>query len=712
MKITNLKNQSSASNPNIVSNLNFNVLNIDSRILPLFRTHIVRAKTEEIKNKDTKKSSFNNSFTNSVLPIRIQEYINKNKHITNKILKFYLKGIIYYNLNLKSYILKKNKLNLILNMKKNTNKILELKTEISNFIKQVNKLIFGIGDKNVLIISDFRKNLKKTNKYKNRKRVRNITKLKVTKNKTINKQIKIKKIKKSDTLFVNELKKKTYKNININNKINKFKISYRTIKLIYEFRQRKYLFIHKILKKQIKRDLKIFTNLKKSGEKIITNLHYQIYTTKNSIKFLKHQNKIFNSLRNIFSLNLDSNTNLNLNKSTKICFDSVISKNNNNLVDTSTFTSVYLEKFYKNFLLTKIFKLKTYNKSNLIKIEQTIKNLIKNNKFDYKTDSISIKSNPITVDYNQNKKNNKNNNIINDSNSSDFTTPVLNKYLQIMSKYHKTNKNIYIYYSNIIGFKFNSDNNKLFKNIYKLLAYSFKSMYCLISKPVFVFTSNKIIIQLFYYLFIPNIFKAKKIYKFKKFKRKKNFKLYLILKKRRRKIKRLYRKIRKIHISTRKKLRQLYFYNISDIFPNKFKYLCQILSNLFKKSVEFNLIRLHYPYYDSNILANFLAIFINRIKLRIIAKRLFGKAVLKFKKNNYRNKINEMNILPAFLTGIDIKVAGRLLNNKIIPRRTVKFIRRGAVSKSKINYLDVARYTNKNKRGAYSITVSSGQKFF
>jgi hypothetical protein len=102
---------------------------------------------------------------------------------------------------------------------------------------------------------------------------------------------------------------------------------------------------------------------------------------------------------------------------------------------------------------------------------------------------------------------------------------------------------------------------------------------------------------------------------------------------------------------------------------------------------------------------------INRIKLRIIIKKLFGNAILKNKKFS-GTKTNKLNIIPAFLSGINIKVGGRLLNNRIVPRKTVKTIRRGAVAKGKINYLDVARYTNKNKRGAYSITVSSGQNYF
>jgi hypothetical protein len=59
-----------------------------------------------------------------------------------------------------------------------------------------------------------------------------------------------------------------------------------------------------------------------------------------------------------------------------------------------------------------------------------------------------------------------------------------------------------------------------------------------------------------------------------------------------------------------------------------------------------------------------------------------------------------------------IKVAGRLMKYKVIPRKTVKIIRRGSSSVGKINYSDISRYTNKNKRGAFSITVKSGQNFF
>jgi hypothetical protein len=691
LKLNN--NLSSNKNINLHQNIisNFQLLYVDSRILPLFRTHIVRAKNEELKIKDNKLGSKINSYTQKSLIInKTTNPNNINKLNTNQILKIFLKGIIKYNLNIKSYMLQTNKLNLLIFI--NRDKKYILNTNISNFIQKVNKLISRVKDNKILL-----KNLtNKMNKINN-------------KSKKINNYIKIIH-KKNDTLFniYNFLKKQyKFKFNNFPKYLNMFNIKIvRSIN--FKIKNTKLQIFHKTTAGQLQMEHQKTQELIKFGKEIIKDLNYQILRTKNLNYSLKTNNKVLNYILPFY---LDSHNynyatkNSNFNSYNNIDFDSenFIKKNNNfNLVDTLTNTPMGI--FYTNLNNN----LNLVNKWNLIQIEQTIKSIIQNPKFDYKTDSISIKSNPISVVYYKNK------NFVTESNSSYLNTPILNKYLQVMSKYNMTNKNIYNYYSNIIGFKFINDNNKLFKNIYKLLAYSFKSMYCLISKPVFVVTPNKIIIQLFYYLFIPNILKAKKFYKLVKKNRNKKLRFYLIWKKRKRNRKRLYRKIRKFQLSTRIKLRKLYLYNITKNFPNKFKKLCEILSNLFKKSVEFNLIRLHYPYKDSNILANLLAIFINRIKLRIIAKRLFGKAVIKFKTNNKlnSNNVNKLNIIPAFLSGINIKVAGRLLNNKKVPRKTVKIVRRGAVSKGKINYLDVARYTNKNKRGAYSITVSSGQKFF
>jgi hypothetical protein len=159
----------------------------------------------------------------------------------------------------------------------------------------------------------------------------------------------------------------------------------------------------------------------------------------------------------------------------------------------------------------------------------------------------------------------------------------------------------------------------------------------------------------------------------------------------------------------RNQLMKLANINLIKIYPLKFEKLCEVLNSIFNKPVELDLIRLHYPYNDSNILVRLIAFMINKVQLRRITRRLFNKAVIKsIKKINNKDKVN---IIPAFLSGMTIKVAGRLMKYRVVPRKTVKLIQRGSSSIGKINYSDVSRYTNKNKRGSFSITIKSGQNF-
>jgi hypothetical protein len=60
---------------------------------------------------------------------------------------------------------------------------------------------------------------------------------------------------------------------------------------------------------------------------------------------------------------------------------------------------------------------------------------------------------------------------------------------------------------------------------------------------------------------------------------------------------------------------------------------------------------------------------------------------------------------------MNIKVAGRLMRYKVVPKRTVQKVQKGTSAFGKVNYTDFARYTSKNRRGAFSITISTGQNF-
>jgi hypothetical protein len=180
-------------------------------------------------------------------------------------------------------------------------------------------------------------------------------------------------------------------------------------------------------------------------------------------------------------------------------------------------------------------------------------------------------------------------------------------------------------------------------------------MSSLISKPMIVITPNKVVIQLFYYL---------------------------------------------NNINSNNKL----LINNND----KLQSLCLNLSKIYKKPVELELDRLHYPYYDSNILSNMIGLISNIVKLRFIIKNLF--TIAKIKKTN--NFINKYSILPSNLSGFKIRVAGRLLTQRVVPRLTVKTIQRGTLARGKAQFVETARFTNKNKRGSFSITVTTGHIFF
>lgn len=266
--------------------------------------------------------------------------------------------------------------------------------------------------------------------------------------------------------------------------------------------------------------------------------------------------------------------------------------------------------------------------------------------------------------------------------------PVLNAYLKELSIYNRETKGVINYFSKFVSYNFNTNNNKISSSINDLLEAAFKVMRCLISKPVFVITPDKITIQLFYFLMVAN----KKV------------------------VKKKYRNRHKRRIYSNKRLfvaKKFDLFSLIQIFPEQFKLLCARLNKIFNKSVEFNLIRLRYPSEDSNILANFIDILINKVKSFKIFKKVFKGTVIKSLTKLKAHKYNNISIIPAFLTGLNIKVAGRIMTKRIKPRKTISALRRrGATASGKINYLNFARLTNKNKRGSYSITINAGQNLF
>ncbi len=61
--------------------------------------------------------------------------------------------------------------------------------------------------------------------------------------------------------------------------------------------------------------------------------------------------------------------------------------------------------------------------------------------------------------------------------------------------------------------------------------------------------------------------------------------------------------------------------------------------------------------------------------------------------------------IPTILTGLKIKISGRLITQRVIPKKTISKLEKGGFKKTKINIVDYATYTNKNKRGSYTVKV-------
>jgi hypothetical protein len=309
---------------------------------------------------------------------------------------------------------------------------------------------------------------------------------------------------------------------------------------------------------------------------------------------------------------------------------------------------------------------------NMFKEKGLEKNKILNRKKTTKITQLIIKLSDKIIYNNKSLLNllNKNEYNFNISNSENFNKEFLNK-TQNKSQLIYMNEQQYIRLISPFNFKLARISNHIYtftnksykqinKNLYNLYIIcksAFLNMSSIISKPIISINSNLIKITLFYYW---------------KPLRKKYFKSNL-----------------------HSKFLILHYYKLNN--------LVKLLSKLFKKSVELELIRIYSPQNESNILANLIGILSNFIKFRYIHMKLFKVSKTKiFKKRFSFNKI------PSFLSGIYLKLAGRVLTQKIKRRVKSKIIQKGSLSRANTDLINTNTFVNKNKRGVFSITIKTG----
>lgn len=163
---------------------------------------------------------------------------------------------------------------------------------------------------------------------------------------------------------------------------------------------------------------------------------------------------------------------------------------------------------------------------------------------------------------------------------------------------------------------------------------------------------------------------------------------------------------------------------LSDTTVNS---LGSVLAKLFGYPVELRLVRLHYPYLNSHILAQYVAINTKKYNFTRIQRAIFGALLLPRPKSiasEHLLRLNEGNgttsllttrSLPSHITGIMIRISGRLVTQRSIPRQTVQTAHIGTFSHSKgaasnlgkniKNVIESASLTCKNKKGAFTVKV-------
>jgi Mitochondrial ribosomal protein (VAR1) len=199
----------------------------------------------------------------------------------------------------------------------------------------------------------------------------------------------------------------------------------------------------------------------------------------------------------------------------------------------------------------------------------------------------------------------------------------------------------------------------------------------------------------------------------------------------------------------------------------KFKLLGSLLTKIFKKNIDLQIIKMHNVGLQENILANAISENAKFDKSSVLIKKLLRKIVIsnasliQFNKQNkilnnnyliYNSNLNNIISVPVFknlkikeqgvklintisnrkkninlnqlydqtkkvdilhtnplalgkLVGIKIRIAGRLQKEPIKPKQTVKSITVGSLSKERSNLSNLNSFTSKNKKGTFRVSV-------
>lgn len=153
---------------------------------------------------------------------------------------------------------------------------------------------------------------------------------------------------------------------------------------------------------------------------------------------------------------------------------------------------------------------------------------------------------------------------------------------------------------------------------------------------------------------------------------------------------------------------QLFYYAPTEILSNaSIAALGDALTRCWGRTVELRLVRINHSALDSSIFAQYLTANGGKYSFNRILDMLKGSLPTVVSEGS----VDENSATPtSHITGVKIKLSGRLTTQRSGPRQTVQAGRLGSSAKGQFGTVDYSKHTAKNKLGAFTMKVWISQQ--
>lgn len=166
-------------------------------------------------------------------------------------------------------------------------------------------------------------------------------------------------------------------------------------------------------------------------------------------------------------------------------------------------------------------------------------------------------------------------------------------------------------------------------------------------------------------------------------------------------------------VKTNKVIVQVFYYVVKDTINNtNINTLGNALTRCWDRPVELRLIRLNHAVLDSNIFAQYLSTNSNKYSFSRLFDMLKASLPITVAEESvlFTPTTDKTWNLASHITGIKIKLSGRLTTQRSIPRQTTNGNRLGSSAKGSYGIMDFNQFTSKNKLGAFTMKVWISQQ--